>query len=155
MVMVQIPSLPEIGAGIGYVANGTCEMASTAVQQWVNSPSTAQAGLQLLAAQIDTLEHLVLKLRMVADGIDQVHGKLTVTYDMEWHSPAGQAFREAVGNGQIRAQHLQSTAHETIRLAHTSIEELRTMVAGLQTLLTTARVAVGDTVSGAIEQVCS
>lgn len=71
-MMTLIPSLPEIGAGIGYVANNACDMASSAVQQWVNSPSTAQVGLQALASQIDALEQLVIKLRIVADGVEQV-----------------------------------------------------------------------------------
>lgn len=155
MVLAQIPSLPEISIGIQHVANGTCEMASSAVQQWVNSPSTAQAGLHLLAAQIDTLEHLVVKLRMVADGIEQVHSKLQATLHMEWHSPAGTAFRDAVAVGQSQTHHLEHTARETVRLAQASIEELRILISGLQSLIVAARTAVGDTVSGALQQVCS
>lgn len=155
MTVVQIPSLSEIGAGLGYVANGACDMASAAVQEWVNSPSTAQAGLHLLASQIDALEHLVIKLRMVADGIEQVHGKLVATHHMEWHSPAGRAFRKAVDLGQVQAQQLENTARETVRLAQLSIDELRTMVASLQSLLATARAAIGDPVAGALQQVCS
>ena len=78
-MVALIPPLSEIGAGIGYVANNACDMASSAVQQWVTSPSIAQAGLQALSSQIDALEQLVVKLRIVADGVEQVHGKLVAT----------------------------------------------------------------------------
>ncbi len=155
MVMVQIPSLSEIGAGIGYVANGACDMASSAVQQWVSSPSTAQTGLNVLAAQIETLEHLVLKLRAVADGIEQIHTRLVAVQDLEWHSPAGQAFREALVYRQLNARQLENTAAETVRLARHSIDELRALVSGLQSLVATARASLGDSVSGTIAQVCS
>ena len=103
MVMVDIPSMAEVGTGMSLVANGACELASHAVQQFVSSPSIAQAGLHALAAQIEVLEHLVAMLREVAAGIDEV----------------------------------------------------RTMVASLQTLLATARAAVGDVAPGAIDQVCA
>ena len=154
-MVALIPPLSEIGAGIGYVANNACDMASSAVQQWVTSPSIAQAGLQALSSQIDALEQLVVKLRIVADGVEQVHGKLVATHHIEWHSPAGQAFREAVNLGQSRAQELENTARQTVRLAQASLEELRTLIAGLQTLLATARAAVGDSVAGALGQVCA
>src|SRR5690625_6248193 len=63
MTLVQIPSLAEIGAGIGLVAGGACDKASSAVQHFINTPSVAENGLNLLAAQIDVLEQLVAALR--------------------------------------------------------------------------------------------
>ncbi len=155
MVMVDIPSMAEVGTGMSLVANGACELASHAVQQFVSSPSIAQAGLHALAAQIEVLEHLVAMLREVAAGIDDVRGQLGATVAMEWHSPAGEAFRTAVGDRQVQAQHLEQLTQETARLASHGIDELRTMVASLQTLLATARAAVGDVASGAIDQVCA
>ena len=154
MVTVLIPSLPEITSGIGYLTNGACDMASSAVQQWVNSPSKAHVGLNILAAQIEALEQLVVKLRAVADGIEQVHIKLVAAQELEWHSPAGQAFRQALGYRQQNAKELEATALETVRLARLSIDELRSVVAGLQTLLATARATAGMATSGVIEQVC-
>lgn len=154
MVLVDIPSMAEIGTGMTLVANGACELASQSVQQFVTSPSVAQAGLNALAAQIEVLEQLVTKLRQVAAGIEKVKGQLGATLSMEWHSPAGQAFRTAVGDRQVQAEHLTQTAQETARLAHQGIDELRTMIASLQSLLAAARAAMGDVASGALEQVC-
>ena len=154
MVTVLIPSLPEITSGIGYVTNGACDMASTAVQQWINSPSTAQMGLNVLAAQIEALEQLVVKLRGVAQGVEQVYVKLVAAQELEWHSPAGRAFRVALGSRQLNAKELEATALDTVRLARLSIDELRTVVASLQTLLATVRATAGAAASSAIEQVC-
>lgn len=153
-MMVLIPTLPEITSGIGYLTNGACDMASSAVQHWVNSPSTAQMGLQVLAEQIEALEQLVVKLRAVADGIEQVYVKLVAAQELDWHSPAGQAFQEALCSRQMHAKNLEATALETVRLARLSIDELRTLVASLQTLLATARATVGVAASSAIAQVC-
>ena len=89
MTLVQIPSLAEIGAGIGLVAGGACDKASSAVQHFINTPSVAENGLNLLAAQIDVLEQLVAALREVAVGIEAVHDKLAITVELEWQSPAG------------------------------------------------------------------
>ena len=155
MVMVDIPSLTEIGNGISLVTNGACELASHAVQQFVTSPSIAQAGLSALAAQVEVLEQLVAKLHEVAAGIDEVHGKLGATLQMEWHSPAGEAFRIAVGDRKVQAQNLENMAIETARLAKLGIDEIRTTIASLQSLLSAARASVGDVASGAIAQVCS
>lgn len=155
MVMVEIPSLAEVGAGISHVANGACDLASNAVQEFVNSPSLAQAGLNVLAAQIEVLEQLVAKLQTVAAGIDGVHSKLALTQQWEWHSPAGQTFRDAVSQRQIQAKNLEQTAIETAQLARQGIDELRAIVASLQSLLATARVALGASVAGAVSQVCS
>ena len=97
MVMVEIPSMTEIGTGMSLVAQGACEMASQAVQQFVSSPSIAQTGLNALAAQIEVLEQLVAKLREVAAGIEDVQRQLGATLTMEWHSPAGEAFPDYRG----------------------------------------------------------
>ena len=129
-------------------------MASTAVQQWINSPSTAQMGLNVLAAQIEALEQLVVKLRGVAQGVEQVYVKIVAAQELEWHSPAGRAFREALGSRQLNAKELEATALDTVRLARLSIDELRTVVASLQTLLATVRATAGAAASSAIEQVC-
>lgn len=154
MLMVEIPSMSEIGPGMSLVAQGACEMASQAVQQFVSSPSIAQAGLNALAAQIEVLEQLVAKLRAVTAGIEDVQRQLGATLTMEWHSPAGEAFRTAVSDRQSQAQHLADLTQETARLAGQGIDELRTMIASLQSLLATARAAMGDAASGAIAQVC-
>lgn len=155
MVMVDIPSMTEIASGMSLVADGACQVASRAVQDFVSSPSLAQAGLHALAAQIEALEQLVAKLREVAAGIDDVQGRLGSTLAMEWHSPAGEAFRTAVGDRQAQAQQLEQLTLETARLAGQSIDELRTMIASLQSLLSTARAALGDTASGMVEAVCA
>lgn len=155
MVMVDIPSMAEIGNGISLVANGACELASQTVQQFVASPSIAQSGLSALASQVEVLEQLVAKLHEVAAGIDDVHGKLGATLLMEWHSPAGEAFRIAVGDRKVQAQNLENMAVETVRLAKLGIDEIRTTIASLQSLLAAARAAVGDVASGAVAQVCS
>lgn len=155
MVMVQIPSLQEAWAGMSYIRNGACHLASNAVQDFVTSPSIAQTGLGVLAAQIDGLEQFVQKLSSVATGIEDMKAKLETTRNMEWHSPAGQAFTVALDNGQTRAVQLEQTAQETIRLAQHSIEDLRTIVATLQSLVAVARTAVGQTAASAIGQVCA
>lgn len=155
MVMVEIPSMTEIGTGMSLVAQGACEMASQAVQQFVSSPSIAQTGLNALAAQIEVLEQLVAKLRAVAAGIEDVQRQLGATLTMEWHSPAGEAFRTAVGDRQSQAHHLAELTQETARLAGQGIDELRTMIASLRSLLATARASMGDMASGAIAQVCA
>jgi len=154
MVMVDIPSMTEIATDMSLVANGACELASQAVQQFVASPSIAQAGLNALAAQIDVLEQLVAKLHEVAAGIDGVHGKLGATLAMEWHSPAGETFRSAVEVRQLQAEDLRRLTQETALLAKQGIDELRATIASLQSLLAVARASVGDVASGAIEQVC-
>lgn len=155
MVMVAIPSMAEIGTGISLVTNGACELAPEAVQQFVTSPSIAQAGLNALAAQIEVLEQLVAKLRHVATGIETVQGRLGATLNMEWHSPAGEAFRIAVGERKVQAQQLESLTLETVQLAHQGIDELRTFISSLQSLLSAARATMGDVASGAVAQVCS
>lgn len=155
MTLVAIPSLAEIGAGISLVADGACDMASGAVQNFVKSPSTAESGLNLLASQIDMLEQLVAKLREVSAGIEQVHDKLTATVQLEWHSPAGNAFRQAVGTRQQHAKELQETSVRTATLASQGIDELRIMISSLQSLLAAARAAVGAAATSTVDQVCS
>lgn len=156
MVMVEIPSMAEIASGMSLVADGACDLASRTVQDFVSSPSVAQAGLHALAAQIEVLEQLVAKLREVAVGIDEVQGQLGSTLAMEWHSPAGEAFRIAVGDRKVQAEQLAQLTLETARLAGHGIDELRTMIASLQTLLATARAALGDAASAVLEQgVCA
>lgn len=155
MTLVDIPTMAEIGAGMSLVADGACELASGAVQDFVNTPSTAELGLNVLAAQIEALEQLVEKLREVGAGIDEVHGKLAVTQQMEWHSPAGNAFREASLLRQEHAKKLEQTAMETAVLARQGIDELRMIVASLQSLLAAARTAAGATAGVAVAQVCS
>lgn len=155
MTLVAIPSLAEIGTGMSLVSNGACDAASSAVQNFVNNPSTAEAGLNLVASQIQLLEQLVAKLREVSRGIEQVHNKLAATTQLEWHSPAGNAFREAVGTRQDRAKQLQETAVGTATLANQGIEELRIMISGLQSLLAAARTAMGTTAGVAVTKVCS
>jgi hypothetical protein len=153
MVMVDIPSMAEIASGMSLVADGACDLASRAVQDFVSSPSLAQAGLHAVAAQIEALEQLIARLREVAAGIAEVQGKLASTVAMEWHSPAGEAFRTAVGDRKIQAEQLEQLTLDTARLATDGIDELRTMIAGLQTLLATARAALGDAASGVVKQV--
>lgn len=155
MTLVAIPSLSEIGAGISLVSEGACDAASGAVQNFVNSPSVAETGLNLVASQIQVLEQLVTKLREVSSGIEQVHDKLSSTVQLEWHSPAGNAFREAVGTRQEQAMRLHETAVGTATLANQGIEELRIMISGLQSLLAAARTAMGATAGVAVAQVCS
>ena len=155
MVMVDIPSMAEIANGMSHVANGACELASQTVQQFVTSPSIAQAGLSALTVQIEVLEQLVVRLREVAAGIEDVHGRLEATVHMEWHSPAGEAFRIAVGDRKVQAQNLEHMAFETARLANLGIDELRTTIASLQSLLAAARASIGDVAAGAMAQVCS
>lgn len=153
MVMVEIPSMAEIASGISSVAEGACELASRSIQEFVSSPSVAQAGLHALAAQIEALEQVVAKLREVASGIEQVHSQLGATLAMDWQSPAGEAFRTAVGDRRIQAEQLAQLTQETARLAGLGIDELRAMIASLQTLLATARAALGDVATGVVEQV--
>lgn len=155
MTSVAIPSLDEIGAGISLVADGACEMASGAVQDFVTSPSIAATGLNVVASQIEVLEHLVAKLREVGAGIEQVHDKLAATVQLEWHSPAGNAFREAVGSRQEHARRLRETAMQTASLASQGIDELRIMISSLQTLLAAARTAVGTAAGATVARVCS
>lgn len=155
MVFPQIPSMAEIGTSITLVTNGACEVASSAVQQFIDSPTIAQVGFQALAAQIEVLEHLVTKLRAVAAGIAEVRTKLESTVQLEWHSPAGTAFRAAVRQRQDHADYLAQSANETVILANQGIEELRVRIAGLQSLLAAARAALGDTAAATIGQVCS
>lgn len=154
MTVVAIPSMAEIGAGIGLVSDRACDKASGAVQNFVQSPSIAETGLNLLASQIDTLEQLVAKLREVGAGIEQVHEKLAATTQLEWHSPAGTAFREAVGTRQEQAKQLRETSVQTATLARQGIDELRAMISGLQSLLATARTATGITAGTAVATVC-
>lgn len=154
MTSVAIPSLAEIGAGICQVSDGACDMASSAVQQFVTSPSIAETGLNMLASQIEVLEQLIEKLREVSFGIEQVHDKLAATAQLEWHSPAGNVFREAVGTRQEQAQKLRETSMQTATLASQGIDELRIMISSLQTLLTAARTAVGTTAGAAVARVC-
>lgn len=155
MTSVAIPSLSEIGAGISLVADGACEMASSAVQNFVTQPSTAQLGLNILASQIEVLEQLVSKLREVAAGIEQVHDKLATTAHLEWHSPAGNAFREAVGARQEHASRLRDTSAQTAILASQGVDELRIMISSLQSLLAASRTTVGDAAGTTIARVCS
>lgn len=155
MTIAEIPSMTEIGAGIGLVADGACDMASSAVQDFVSNPSTAEMGLSLVAAQIEVLEKLVEKLRQVAAGIGEVEGKLEASRQMEWQSPAGQAFREAVQLGQDQARNLQETSQQTVGLANQGIEELRLVIAGLQSLLATARTSMGSVADSVVTGVCS
>lgn len=155
MVVVDIPSMTQIATDIALVKGGACELASQTVQQFVSSPSIAQAGLNALAVQIEVLEQLVAKLREVAAGIDEVHGRLGATLAMEWHSPAGQAFRTAVGDRQSQAEDLSRLTQETALLANQGIDELRATIVSLQSLLSAARAAVGDMASGALQQVCA
>lgn len=155
MVFPEIPSMAEIGTGITQVTQGACDLASSAVQQFISSPTIAQVGLQALAVQIEVLEHLVTKLRAVATGIAEVHTKLEVTVQLEWHSPAGTAFRAAVRQRQDHTDKLAQTAHETVVLANQGIDELRIRIAGLQSLLAAARATLGDTAAASIGQVCS
>lgn len=155
MTLVPVPSLAEIGAGIGLVSEGACDMASGAVQNFVNSPSVAETGLNLLASQIDVLEQLVAKLQEVGTGIEQVHEKLSATVQLEWHSPAGNAFRDAVGTRQEHARQLQETSVQTATLARQGIDELRVMISSLQSLLAAARTAAGVSAGAAVAKVCS
>lgn len=155
MTLVQIPNLAEIGAGIGLIAGGACDKASSAVQHFVNTPSVAENGLNLLAAQIDVLEQLVAALREVAVGIEAVHDKLAVTVDLEWQSPAGNAFRQATASRQQQAQALQQTTMETAALASRGIDELRLLLSSLQSLLAAARTTAGTTAGATIAQVCA
>src|SRR5690625_4942634 len=146
MVMVAIPSMAEIGTGISLVTNGACELASEAVQQFVTSPSIAQAGLNALVAQIEVLEQLVAKLRHVATGIETVQGRLGATLNMEWHSPAGEAFRIAVEVRKVQAQQLESLSLDTVKLAHHGIVELRTFTSSLHEFLSIDRAYMGAVV---------
>lgn len=155
MMVSAIPSIQDIGAGLTLVANGACDLASSTVQQFVANPSIAQAGLHVLAAQIEVLEHLVAKLRFVALGIQEVQTNLSATRQMEWHSPAGQAFRSAVEQRQAHAAQLTQLIGDIARLAKHSIDDLRAQIAALQTLLVAARAAMGDMATAAIGQVCS
>lgn len=155
MVFPQIPSMAEIGTSITLVTHGACEAASSAVQQFIANPTVAQVGLQALAAQIEVLEHLVTKLRAVALGISDVRTLLEATAQLEWHSPAGTAFRTAVRQRQDHADYLMQSAHETVALARQGIEELQVRIAGLQSLLAAARAALGDTAAATMGQVCS
>src|SRR5699024_6165040 len=86
----------------------------------------------------------------VSAGIEQVHDKLAATMQLEWHSPAGNAFREAVGTRQEHAHKLRETSMQTATLAGQGIDELRIMIASLQTLLAAARSAVGATAGTAV-----
>lgn len=155
MMSVVIPSPAEIGAGISLVSDGACDMASSAVQQFVSSPSISETGLNMLASQIEVLEQLVAKLREVSAGIEQVHDKLAATVQLEWHSPAGNVFREAVGTRQEHAHKLRDTTIQTATLAGQGIDELRIMIASLQTLLAAARTAVGATAGSAVAGMCA
>ena len=155
MTSVVIPSPAEIGAGIDLVSGGACDMASSAVQQFVSSPTIAETGLNMLASQIEVLEQLVAKLRGVGVGIEHVHDTLAATTQLEWHSPAGQVFREAVSHRQQHAAALRETANQTATLASQGIDELRAMIASLQTLLAAARSTVGATAGTAVARMCS
>lgn len=155
MTLVQIPNLAEIGAGIGLIAGGACDKASSAVQHFVTTPSVAENGLNLLAAQIDVLGQLVAALREVAAGIEAVHDKLAVTVDLEWQSPAGNAFRQATASRQQQALALQQTTMETAALASRGIDELRLLISSLQSLLAAARTTAGTTAGAPIAQVCA
>ncbi|NWN88668.1 MAG: hypothetical protein HLX51_09045 [Micrococcaceae bacterium] len=155
MALVEIPTMAELGSGINWVAEGACEMASGAVQDFVTNPSVAETGLSMVASQIEVLEQLVQTLREVGAGIEDVHGRLTATHQLEWHSPAGNAFRHAVGLGQERAKRLEETAMDTALLASQSVDELRIMISALQSLLAAGRAALGDVAGSAVGQVCS
>lgn len=155
MTSVVIPSPAEIGVGISLVSGGACDMASSAVQQFVSSPSMAETGLNMLASQIEVLEQLVAKLREVSAGIEQVHDTLAATTQMEWHSPAGQVFREAVGQRQEHALTLRETSSQTATLASQGIDELRVMIASLQTLLAAARSTVGMAAGTTVARMCA
>ena len=155
MTSVVIPSPAEIGAGIDLVSGGACDMASSAVQQFVSSPTIAETGLNMLASQIEVLEQLVAKLRDVGVGIEHVHDTLATTTQLEWHSPAGQVFREAVSHRQEQALTLRETANQTATLASQGIDELRAMIASLQTLLAAARSTVGATAGTAVARMCA
>lgn len=155
MALVPIPLLSEIQAEIGHIRQGACEVASASVQAFVTSPSVAQAGLHTVQRHIELLELLVVKLHAVARGIGDMQARFARVMDLEWHSPAGRAFRVSVDRRQVQAQQLETTAWLTMRMAQQSANELRVQLAAMQSLLAAARAALGGAAGVGLGRVCS
>ncbi|WFP16332.1 hypothetical protein [Citricoccus muralis] len=112
---------------------------------WVALPSTqAERSLVQLEAGLAELGVLADRLRAVQTGIEQMCQRILAVSQLDWRSPAGQAFAEKALRVRGRADELAQQAEESAALARVGLEEIQQRMIRMRQLITAAKAAVAS-----------
>lgn len=114
----------------------------------LENPGQLETQLWTMEAGLAELGVLVDKIRTVQTGIEQLSQRVAAVAQLDWRSPAGQAFQERAHRTRVRADELAATAGESAMLARTGVDDLQTKIATLRQQITAAKQALTNMVTG-------
>lgn len=123
------------------VAQSLCEP----VTRWVELPmTTGERSLAMLETGLAELSTLAQQLRAAQTDIERMSQRILAVSQLDWRSPAGEAFSEKALDVRARADELAGQAAESAALAQLGLEQIQQRITRMRELITAAKTAVAS-----------
>ncbi|MEH0059415.1 hypothetical protein [Auritidibacter ignavus] len=125
-----------------------CTHVAPHIQQWSEGPGVGDLGVAAIEKATLALETVVDEVQGVQAEIEQLASRLRDIGGLDWHSMAGEAFKDKTRRTEAKTRDISDSALAMKQAGRKGIDELRVQAAQARDALNAARSTVADIATG-------